>query len=210
MESIKFVPQKFIKKTILIGATSLILLSCGLFLWGYIFAPSIVNVELIKGEVSLVRRFDTIKLDSNNSTKIYSGDLLKIPENSTILLVFSNGQNVILDGQKELRLNSSSKFGNDQLFVFQDQLSGRNFNYSIKFGLDKSSAVVVASNDDAIPNVLGIFDRKLTSQEKFTLFTKIQSCLSQKEVILQANFNYNTELKACLQENNLVSLDELK
>lgn len=210
MENKKLVPGKLFKKFVLIGATSLILVSWGLFIWQYVFQPSVVNVELVKGEVSLIRRFDTIRLDSNNSTKIYSGDVLKIPENSAILLVFSNGQNVLLDGQKELVLNSSSKFGNDQLYVFQDQISGRNFNYSIKFGLDKASAAVVASKNELSPNVLGVYDKKLSASEKYALFNKIQSCLVQKESLLQKNFNYNTELKTCLMENNLGSLDELK
>lgn len=209
MISLKFTKKQLLQNSLLIGAVALILLSIVWFVWQNWFKPSVVTAEVTKGEVTLVRRFDKIKLDSSNSQNIFSGDVLQIDEGSELLLVFSNGQNVRLGGQKELVLSSSSKFGRDQLFVFQDQLSGKNFSYSIKFGLDKASAASVATSSN-IQNVLGVIDQKPLDSAKYELFNKIHQCLNDKALKNGAEFEYSKDLKSCLAQYQLSSLEDLK
>ena len=209
MFSLKFISKQLLKNSIVTVATSLIILSAIWFVWQNWFKPSIVTAGLTKGSATLVRRFDKIKLDSNSSQNVFSGDLLQIDDNSELFLVFSNGENVVLEGKKDLILSSSSKFGRDQLFVFQDRLSGKNFSYSIKFGLDKVSAATVATNDD-VQNVLGVYDQKPSDSIKYELFNNVYQCLWNKSSQLNTEFEYTKELKNCLAQNQLTSLDDLK
>jgi hypothetical protein len=198
------------KNTVLISAIGLLGISSIWFVYHNWFKPSPVSVELANGDVSLIRKFDKINLNQQFPENIYAGDSIEIGENSTAVLVFNNGQNVSINGKKQLLMTSSNKFGSDQLFVFQDTITGKIFSYSIKFGLDKSSAAVVAANDDMTPNVLGAFDQKVDDSSKYEQFSTIFNCVSDKKTQLLEQFKYSVELKNCLLQNQLNSVEDLK
>gem|GEM_PF-4409086 len=204
----KFTQKQLLQNSLIIGAVALLVLSIIWFIWQNWFKPSVVTAEVTKGNITLVRRFDKINLDRNSSQSIYSGDRLQIDETSELLLVFSNGQNVRLAGQKELLLTTSSKFGKDQLFVFQDQQSGKNFSYSIKFGLDRASAATVATTNNQ--NVLGVIEQKPNDSTKFELLNRVYQCLNDKALKSGSEFDYSNDLKNCLAQNQLSSLEDLK
>lgn len=209
---------------------TLVLCVCGIMVlvwlvWLQWLSTPDVQVEAVMGEAILENRFNRDSLLPGTTLYMSVNSVLKTTsDNSSVLISFSNGETIFLTGQKEISLIAKKRYGNEKVYIFRENSSGKSFNYSTKYGLDRVNAAVIAVSDvSGVGKVMGVRNdqkvneefQSLDDQQKVELFKQLALCLENTfKAEYQANeentSNYETVLYKCLQKYSLTDLETLR
>jgi hypothetical protein len=133
-----------------------------LVVFGMMPSQDSIQVKILRGEATLVQRRSDKDLDTHQQHAFSQGNVLQVPEDSAVLLIFTSGRTLTITDESELEFISTKNTNSERIYLFEDKLTGEAFSYNEHNGLHRANAAVLSSSSSEIdPRVLGIYDERI-------------------------------------------------
>ncbi|MEI6728148.1 MAG: hypothetical protein WCK98_00735 [bacterium] len=172
------------------------------------FSVTKIEVKAIDGKTKVETRDGSKLLSKGDKSEISVGDKITVSDQSSAMIVLSNGESYLLSEDERLIFSRLEKDVRGSSFYFTDLEKGKEIVVNTNPSLTKNSAAVL-SNISLLPppagQVLGASDQKLSQSQKYEKFLAISICVEKDK----ETKNYSQNLQKCLQQNNLETLADL-